>query len=57
MHGAGPAVAQPITMQFTRLGFTMYRLEAYQTHDLHEPAYVAVQLLRSRNTMSIFGRR
>lgn len=44
-------------MMFTRLGFTMFHLEAYQNHDPDEPAYVPVQVIRSRNAMSAFLRR
>ncbi|MGE3768885.1 MAG: hypothetical protein AB7L94_41925 [Kofleriaceae bacterium] len=39
---------------FTRLGFTMFHLEQYQNHDPAEPAYVPVQVMRSRNAMSAF---
>lgn len=47
-------------MMFTRLGFTMFHLEAYQNHALDEPSYVPVQVMRSRSAMSAFfasGRR
>lgn len=41
-------------MMFTRLGFTMFHLEAYQNHALDEPSYVPVQVMRSRAAMSAF---
>jgi hypothetical protein len=41
-------------MMFTRLGFTMFHLEAYQNHDPDETAYFPVQVMRSRNAMSAF---
>lgn len=41
-------------MMFTRLGFTMFHLEAYQNHALDEPSYFPVQVVRSRNAMSAF---
>lgn len=41
-------------MMFTRLGFTMFHLEAYQTRALDEPAYVPVQVMRPRHAMSAF---
>lgn len=50
----GPAVAVSVPMMFTRLGFTMFHLEAYQNHDPEEPAYVPVQVMRSRAAMSAF---
>jgi hypothetical protein len=43
-------------MMFTRLGFTMFHLETYQNRDPGEPEYVPVQVMRSRNAMSVFLR-
>ncbi|MFN0252514.1 MAG: hypothetical protein ACKV2T_36895 [Kofleriaceae bacterium] len=43
-----------VPMMFTRIGFTMFHLEAYQNHALDEPSYFPVQVLRSRNAMSAF---
>ncbi len=54
MRRNGPAVAVSVPMMFTRLGFTMFHLEQYQNHDPAEPAYVPVQVMRSRNAMSAF---
>ncbi|NVB78170.1 MAG: hypothetical protein HOV81_07240 [Kofleriaceae bacterium] len=39
----------------TRLGFTMFHLETYQNHAAGEPAFVPVQVMRSRNAMSAFS--
>jgi hypothetical protein len=50
----GPVVAVSVPMMFTRIGFTMFHLEAYQNHALDEPAYFPVQVIRSRNAMSAF---
>ncbi len=60
MSRHGPVVAVSVPMMFTRLGFTMFHLEAYQNHALDEPSYVPVQVMRSRSAMSAFfasGRR
>jgi len=50
----GPVVAVSVPMMFTRLGFTMFHLEAFQNHDPDEPAFFPVQVVRSRNAMSAF---
>lgn len=44
-------------MMFTRLGFTMFHLEAYRNHATDEPAFMPVQVLRSRSAMSAFFAR
>lgn len=54
MSRNGPLVAVSVPMMFTRLGFTMFHLEAYQNHTLDEPSYFPVQVMRSRNAMSAF---
>ncbi len=54
MRRNGPAVAVSVPMMFTRLGFTMIHLEAYQNHGPDETAYFPVQVMRSRNAMSAF---
>jgi hypothetical protein len=54
MHRDGSAVALSVPMMFTRLGFTMFHLEAYQTCAVDEPTYFPVQVVRSRNAMSAF---